>query len=129
MWKSQWLAQRWTRLIDRGDIDELVCDILRSEFFKRYAGRNQRSREHNMAGSIRATLATGLRHILSEILAKQKSLFRMTAMLRTMQVPTLILLGHRVMSWRSRKRQSALRLVLIRRLRSSAPYQYRPKRR
>jgi pimeloyl-ACP methyl ester carboxylesterase len=92
MWKSQWLAQRWTSLIDRGDTDELVCDMLRSEFFKRYAGRNERSREH-MASLIRATSPIGLRHILTEILAKRRSLFRMTAMLRALQVPTLIALG------------------------------------
>ena len=58
MWKSQWVARRWTQFIDRGDIDELVCDMLRSEFFKRYAGRNKRSREH-MAGLIRATSPVG----------------------------------------------------------------------
>jgi pimeloyl-ACP methyl ester carboxylesterase len=92
MWKSQWLARRWTGFIDRGEIDELVCDMLRSEFFKRYAGRDDRSREH-MAGLIRATSPVGLRHILTEILAKRKSLFRMTTVLRAVQVPALIMVG------------------------------------
>jgi pimeloyl-ACP methyl ester carboxylesterase len=46
-----------------------------------------------MAGLIRATPPIGLRYVLTEILAKRKSLFRMTTMLRTLQVPTLILLG------------------------------------
>jgi len=92
MWRSQWLARRWTELIDRRDIDELVCDMLRSEFFKRYAGRNQRSREY-MAGLIRATPPVGLRHILTEILAKRKSLFRMTTVLGALQVPTLVMAG------------------------------------
>lgn len=92
MWKSQWLAQRWSGLIDRGDIDELVCDMLRSEFFKRYAGRNRRRRDY-MAGLIRATPMVGLRYVLTEILAKRKSLFRMTTALRALKVPTLILVG------------------------------------
>jgi pimeloyl-ACP methyl ester carboxylesterase len=92
MWKSQWLARRWTELIDRGEFDELVCDMLRSEFFKRYAGRNKRNREH-MAGLIRATPPVGLRHILTEILAKRKSLFRMTTVFRALRVPTLIMAG------------------------------------
>jgi len=92
MWRSQWLARRWTALIDRGDIDELVSDMLRSELLKRYAGRNKRSREY-MAGLIRATPPIALRHILTEILAKRKSLFRMTSMLRALQVPTLVMAG------------------------------------
>ena len=93
MWKSQWLARRWSGFIDRGDIDELVCDMLRSEFFKRYAQRDRRSRDY-MAGLIRATPLVGLRHILTEVLAKRKSLFRMTTMLRAVKVPTLVLAGH-----------------------------------
>jgi hypothetical protein len=40
--------------IDRGDIDELVCNMLRSELLKRYAQSNKRSRDY-MAGLIRAT--------------------------------------------------------------------------
>jgi len=48
MWKSQWLARRWTGF---------------------------------------------LRHILTEILAKRKSLFRMTTVLRAVQVPALIMVG------------------------------------
>jgi len=40
--------------IDRGDIDELVCNMLRSELLKRYALSNKRSRDY-MAGLIRAT--------------------------------------------------------------------------
>jgi pimeloyl-ACP methyl ester carboxylesterase len=92
MWKSQWLARRWSRFIDHGDIDELVCDMLRSEFFKRYAQRDKRSRDY-VAGLIRATPPLGLRHTLTEVLARRKSLFRMTAMLRALQVSTLIMAG------------------------------------
>jgi pimeloyl-ACP methyl ester carboxylesterase len=93
MWKSQWLARRWSGFIDRGDIDELVCDMLRSEFFKRYGQRDRRSRDY-MASLIRATPAVGLRHTLTEVLAKRKSLFRMTNVLRAVQVPTLVVAGH-----------------------------------
>jgi pimeloyl-ACP methyl ester carboxylesterase len=92
MWKSQWLARRWSGFIDRGDTDELVCDMLRSEFFKRYARRDKRSRDY-MAGLIRATPPIGLRHTLTEVLAKRKSLFRMTNMLRALQVPTFVMAG------------------------------------
>jgi pimeloyl-ACP methyl ester carboxylesterase len=92
MWKSQWLARRWSGFIDRGDIDELVCDMLRSEFLKRYAQRDKRSRDY-MAGLIRATPPVGLRHTLTEVLAKRKSLFRMTAVLRALRAPTLVMAG------------------------------------
>ena len=92
MWKSQWLARRWSGFIDRGDIDELVCDMLRSEFFKRYVQRGKRSRDY-MAGLIRATPPIGLRHTLTEVLAKRKSLFRMTNVLRALRVPTLVMTG------------------------------------
>jgi pimeloyl-ACP methyl ester carboxylesterase len=92
MWKSQWLSRRWTSFIDRGETDELVCDMLRSEFFKRFATRSVQSRDY-MAGLIRATPILGLQNILSEVLAKRKSLFRMTTVLKSLQVPTLILIG------------------------------------
>ena len=92
MWKSQWLSRRWTGFIDRGAIDELVCDMLRSEFFKRFAMQSVRSRNY-MAGLIRATPVVGLRNILSEVLAKRKSLFRMTTVLKSLQAPTLVLIG------------------------------------
>jgi len=92
MWRSEWLTRRWSALIDRGDTDELVCDMLRSEFFKRYALRDKRSRDY-MASLIRATPARGLRNILSEVIAKRKSLHRMATVLRGLRVPTLVLLG------------------------------------
>jgi len=92
MWRSQWLSQRWTKLIDRGAVDELVCDMLRSEFFKRFSAQGDRCRDY-MAGLIRATPPRGLRNILSEVLAKRNSLFRMTGVLKALRVPTLILLG------------------------------------
>jgi pimeloyl-ACP methyl ester carboxylesterase len=46
-----------------------------------------------MAGLIRATPPIGLRHTLTEVLAKRKSLFRMTTTLRALQVPTLVMAG------------------------------------
>ena len=92
MWKSQWLSRRWTDFIDSGATDELVCDMLRSEFFKRFAARSVRDRNY-MAALIRATPTPGLRNILSEVLAKRKSLFRMTTVLKSLRMPTLILMG------------------------------------
>ena len=40
--------------IDRGDIDELVCNMLRSELLKRYAQSNKRSRDPRHARCERA---------------------------------------------------------------------------
>ena len=38
--KIEGMARRWGALIGHGDIDELVCDMLRSELFKVYARRS-----------------------------------------------------------------------------------------
>jgi pimeloyl-ACP methyl ester carboxylesterase len=92
MWKSQWLARRWTELIDRNDADELVCDMLRSEFFKRYAMSGSRNRDY-MASLIRTTPLAGLRHTLERVIAQRRSLHRMTGTLRALRVPTLVLAG------------------------------------
>ncbi len=91
-WKVQWLAQRWIEFADREGSDALVADMLRSELFKFYANCGARCR-HHMAGLIRATPPVGLRHTLSEVLGKRKSLFRMTGALKTVRVPTLVMLG------------------------------------
>ena len=90
--KLESTARRWGDLIGRGDIDELVCEMLRSELFKAYARRNLRRRNH-MAALIRATPIDGLRFTLSEVLAKRKSLFRLTGILKSIQVPTLVMAG------------------------------------
>lgn len=90
--KLEWMARRWGDLIGRGDIDELVCDMLRSELFKVYARRDLRRRNH-MAALIRATPNDGLRFTLSEVLAKRKSLFRLTGILKSIRVPTLVMAG------------------------------------
>ncbi len=90
--KLELMARRWGKLIAQGEIDELVCDMLRSELFKRYAGRNARRREH-MAALIRATPVDGLRLTLSEVLAKRKSLFRLTRLLQSVPVPTRVMVG------------------------------------
>ena len=66
--------------------------MLRSELFKVYARRNARRRDH-MAALIRATPIDGLRFTLSEVLAKRKSLFRLTGVLKSVRVPTLVLVG------------------------------------
>jgi 2-succinyl-6-hydroxy-2,4-cyclohexadiene-1-carboxylate synthase len=90
--KTEWMARRWVKQIGQGEIDELVCDMLRSDLFKVYAGRNARSREH-MAGLIRATPLDGLRFTLSEVLAKRKSLFQLSGVLKSVRAPTLVLVG------------------------------------
>jgi 3-oxoadipate enol-lactonase len=90
--KIESMTRRWLTLIGRGEIDELVCEMLRSELFKVYARRNTRRRNH-MAALIRATPIDGLRFTLSEVLAKRKSLFRLTGLLAAVQAPTLVLVG------------------------------------
>jgi pimeloyl-ACP methyl ester carboxylesterase len=90
--KTEWMARRWVKQIERGEVDELVCDMLRSDLFKVYAQRNARSREY-MAGLIRATPLDGLRFTLSEVLAKRKSLFQLTGVLKSVRAPTLVLAG------------------------------------
>jgi pimeloyl-ACP methyl ester carboxylesterase len=90
--KTEWMARRWIKLIGQGEIDELVCDMLRSELFKVYAKRNARCRAH-MAALIRATPVNGLHFTLSEVLAKRKSLFRLTGLLKSVQAPTLVVVG------------------------------------
>ncbi len=90
--KIEGMARRWGALIGQGEIDELVCDMLRSEFYKVYAGRSLRRREH-MAALIRATPIDGLRFTLSEVLAKRKSLFRLTGVLKSVRAPTLVAVG------------------------------------
>jgi len=90
--KIEWMTRRWLALIRQGDADELVADMLRSEFYKVYARRNARCRAH-MAALIRATPLEGLRFTLSEVLAKRKSLFRLTSVLQSVTVPTLVMVG------------------------------------
>ena len=91
-WKIQWLAQRWIAFAQREGVEEVIADMLRSELFKVYANRGPRYRRH-MAGLIRATPLAGLRHTLSEVLGKRKSLFRVTETLKSIKVPTLVMAG------------------------------------
>jgi pimeloyl-ACP methyl ester carboxylesterase len=90
--KIEALARHWVDLIRRGDTDALVCEMLRSELFKVYARRSLRRRNH-MGALIRATPIDGLRFTLSEVLAKRKSLYRATGVLRSIQAPTLVVVG------------------------------------
>jgi pimeloyl-ACP methyl ester carboxylesterase len=90
--KIESMARRWVSLIDQGRTDDLVCEMLRSELFKFYARRNIRRRDH-MAALIRATPLNGLRYTLSEVLAKRKSLFRLSSVLKSVRAPTLVLVG------------------------------------
>jgi len=90
--KIETMARQWVSLIDRDRADDLVCEMLRSELFKFYARRGARRRDH-MAALIRGTPINGLRFTLSEVLAKRKSLFRLTSVLRSIHVPTLVVVG------------------------------------
>ena len=90
--KIESMARQWGALIAQGKIDDLVCEMLRSELFKVYARRNARRRNH-MAALIRATPIDGLRFTLSEVLAKRKSLFRLIEPMKSVRVPTTILVG------------------------------------
>jgi pimeloyl-ACP methyl ester carboxylesterase len=91
-WRVQWLARRWVDFAERSGIDELVPDMLRSEFYKLYANRRPRFRRY-MSGLIRATPLVGLRHTLAEVLGKRTPLFRMRKALQGIKVPTLVVLG------------------------------------
>jgi pimeloyl-ACP methyl ester carboxylesterase len=91
-WRIQWLARRWVDFAQRTGWDELLPDMLRSEFFKSYANRGSRYRRH-MGGLIRSTPLVGLRHTLSQVLGQRKSLFRMHNTLQAIKVPTLVMLG------------------------------------
>jgi pimeloyl-ACP methyl ester carboxylesterase len=90
--KIEAMARQWVSLIGQGRVDDLVCEMLRSELFKFYARRNTRRRDH-MAALFRATPLNGLRFTLSEVLAKRKSLFRATSVLKSVRAPTLVLVG------------------------------------
>jgi pimeloyl-ACP methyl ester carboxylesterase len=91
-WKSQWLSRRWSDFARDDASGELVADMLRSEFFKRYVNRRPRYRCY-MTGLIHATPVAGLRHTFTEIIGKRKSLFRLKGMLSSIRVPTLIISG------------------------------------
>jgi len=91
-WRIQWLARRWVDFAQRTGWDELLPDMLRSEFFKSYANRGSRYRRH-MSGLLRSTPLVGLRHTLSQVLGQRKSLFRMHNTLQAIKVPTLVMLG------------------------------------
>jgi pimeloyl-ACP methyl ester carboxylesterase len=90
-WQSQWLAQRWCKLAQQSSA-LLYEDMLRHAFYKTYAGANARARFH-MRALITATPLVGLTHILAQVIAKRVSLFRQTALLRSIAAPTLILRG------------------------------------
>ena len=90
--KIEGLARRWVALIRQGAVDALVCEMLRSELFKYYARQNTRRRDH-MAALFRLTPLDGLHFTLSEVLAKRKSLFRLTSVLQAIRAPTLVLVG------------------------------------
>lgn len=91
-WRLDWLARRWVDFAERTGWGDLLPDMLRSEFFKSYANRRPLFRRH-MAGLIHATPLVGLRHTLSKVPGRRKSLFRMRHALQAVKVPTLVMLG------------------------------------
>ena len=88
------VVRRWVSLANRSGMDELADEMLRSEFFKTYAGRSARDRCH-MRALILATPLHGLVSILSEVLGKRRSVFRMVAALKRIRARTLVLRGER----------------------------------
>ncbi len=90
-WRSQWLAHRWCAMAQQSSTI-LYEDMLRHEFYKTYANANARARFH-MRALIAATPLVGLTHTLAQVIAKRTSLFRQTALLRSIKAPTLILRG------------------------------------
>jgi hypothetical protein len=70
----------------------LADEMLRGEFFRSYANRSRRAR-CDMRALIASTPIHGLIFTLSEVLAKRKSLFRMTGVLRSIKASTLVLRG------------------------------------
>ena len=86
------LVRRWVGLAERDGIEALADEMLRSEFFKTYAGRSARNRCH-MRALIVATPLHGLVFTLSQILAKRRSVFRMEKTLERVRARTLVLRG------------------------------------
>jgi pimeloyl-ACP methyl ester carboxylesterase len=86
------LARRWISLAERRGASALADEMLRGEFFRSYADRSRRARCH-MRALIESTPMHGLVFTLSEVLAKRKSLFRMTGVLRSIKASTLVLRG------------------------------------
>jgi 3-oxoadipate enol-lactonase len=87
-------TRRWIELGNRRGMEALADEMLLGEFFKTYAAQSPRGRCH-MRALIMSTPLNGLLFTLSEVLGKRRSLFRMTALLRSVTVPTLVLRGER----------------------------------
>jgi pimeloyl-ACP methyl ester carboxylesterase len=87
-------ARRWGMVGRSRGAEALADEMLLGEFFKSYAMRDTRARRH-MRALIRSTPLHGVLNTLSEVLAKRTSLFRMTGVLKTLRVPTLVLRGER----------------------------------
>lgn len=86
------VTRRWVSMANRDGMPALVEEMLRAEFFKTYAARSRRARCY-MRALIASTPVHSLAFTLSEVLAKRRSLFRMTATLKSIHVPTLVLRG------------------------------------
>ena len=91
-WVSQRLAEIWIGYAREGGMEKMVTEMLRSDFFKTYANRGPRQRRHMKAIICQHPLH-GITHTLAGVVARRKSLFRMTGTLAKVKPPTLVLLG------------------------------------
>lgn len=86
------LVRRWTSLARSGGMPALADEMLRAELFRAFVSRRTRDRCY-MRGLIEATPLRGLTFTLSEVLGKRRSILRMTAALRRVAMPTLVIRG------------------------------------
>jgi pimeloyl-ACP methyl ester carboxylesterase len=91
-WASQRLAEIWIGYAREGGMEKMVTEMLRSDFFKGYANRGPSARRHMKALICQHPLH-GITHTLAGVVARRKSLFRMTGTLAKVTPPTLVLLG------------------------------------
>jgi pimeloyl-ACP methyl ester carboxylesterase len=91
-WISERLAEIWIGYAREGGMPKMVGEMLRSDFFKTYANRSARARRHMRALICQHPLH-GICHTLAGVVARRRSLFRMTGTLAKLHAPTLILLG------------------------------------
>jgi pimeloyl-ACP methyl ester carboxylesterase len=91
-WTSQRLAEIWIGYAREDGMEKMCGEMLRSDFFKWYANRGPRQRRH-MAALIAQHPLHGICNTLAGVVARRKSLFRMTGTLARVTPPTLMLIG------------------------------------
>jgi pimeloyl-ACP methyl ester carboxylesterase len=91
-WASQRIAEIWIGYAREGGMEKMVTEMLRSDFFKGYANRGPRAKRHMKALICQHPLH-GITNTLAGVVARRKSLYRMTGTLAKVTAPTLVLLG------------------------------------